>query len=306
MTGQILRQTFTAHKDGVELALYRACPADSPPASGRPVLLLVHGSSISALPTYDLTVPGAGEYSVMNVFAGYGFDVWALDCENYGRSSRTTGNSDIQSGANDILAALDVVRAETGVAEYSLFGESSGALRVALFTKQHPGRVSNLILSAYTYTGEGSPTLSKRAQDIETFRKNSRRTRDRKMIESIFTRDMPGTSHPGVAAAIADVELGFGEEVPTGTYLDMVANLPIVDPKDLAVPVLMVTGEFDGISTVDDLLAFYRGLASSDKQFLILPATAHSVVWAKNRQIFWYAMRSFLQRPAWEPVAGKA
>jgi pimeloyl-ACP methyl ester carboxylesterase len=301
MNEHVLRQTFTAKKGDVELALYRACLPD-PPSPGRPVLFLVHGSSISALPTYDLTVAGAGEYSVMNVFADYGFDVWAVDCENYGRSTRTSGNSDIQSGANDILAALEVVRAETGVGECSIFGESSGALRAALFAKQHPERVSNLILSAYTYTGEGSPTLSKRALDVETFRTHSRRTRDRKMIESIFTRDMPGTSHPGVAAAIAEIELVFGEEVPTGTYLDMVANLPIVDPKELSVPVLMVTGEFDGISTVNDLLAFYRGLSSSDKQFLILPATAHSVVWAKNRQIFWYAMRSFLQRPGWEPI----
>ena len=29
-----------------------------------PVLFLVHGSSVSALPSFDLTVPGAGEYEV--------------------------------------------------------------------------------------------------------------------------------------------------------------------------------------------------------------------------------------------------
>jgi len=37
-----------------------------------PVLFLVHGSSNSSRSSFDLTVPGRGEYSVMNVFASYG------------------------------------------------------------------------------------------------------------------------------------------------------------------------------------------------------------------------------------------
>lgn len=299
----IERGVYTAVKGDVQLALYRARLSEVPMRGRRPVLVLVHGSSISALPTFDLSVPGAGEYSVMNVFAEYGYDVWALDCENYGRSSRTDGTSDISSGADDIAAALDVIERESGQRAVSLFGESSGALRAALFARRFPERVANLILSAYTYTGKGSSTLAKRAQDMEIYRNTSRRKRDRAMIDSIFTRDKPGTSHPGVPDAIAAAELPYGEQVPTGTYLDMVAHLPIVDPAELGCPVLMVTGEFDGISTVDDLLEFYAGLHSNDKQFVLFPATAHSVVWGKNRQLFWHAMRSFLERPVHDPVS---
>ncbi len=296
-------KTYTAHKGEVEIAVYRKRAGE--PNSGQaplPVLLLVHGSSISALPTYDLTVPGAGEYSVMNVFAGYGYDVWALDCENYGRSSRTSGTSDIAGGAADILATLELVERETGVTRAHIFGESSGALRAALFAVTHPERAGRLVLSAYTHTGKGSPTLAKRALDIERFKANPRRTRDQAMIESIFQRDKPGTSVPGVAAAIGAVELTFGDQVPTGTYLDMVENLPIVDPAQLRSPVMMITGEFDGISTMEDLLDFYAQVGSSDKQFIIMPATAHSVVWAKNRQLFWHWMRAFLTEPEYEPV----
>jgi pimeloyl-ACP methyl ester carboxylesterase len=303
MAASIWANTYTAHKGDVELAVYRKrAGAPVPGAAPLPVLLLVHGSSISALPTYDLTVPGAGEYSVMNVFAGYGFDVWALDCENYGRSSRTSGTSDIASGAADIDAVLDLVRRETGAERAHIFGESSGALRAALFAVEHPERTDRLVLSAYTHTGKGSPTLAKRALDIERFRANPRRTRDQAMIDSIFQRDKPGTSVPGVAAAIGAVELTFGDQVPTGTYLDMVENLPVIDPARLQAPVMMITGEFDGISTMEDLLDFYAQTGSADKQFIIMPATAHSVVWAKNRQLFWHWMRAFLTEPAFEPV----
>ena len=76
--------------------------------------------------------------------------------------------------------------------------------------------------------------------------------------------------------AIIAVEMKFGDTIPTGTYLDMAANLPIVDPKKVLSPVLMIRGEFDGNSTNDDLLDFYRQLPNGDRQFVILPQTAHS------------------------------
>jgi pimeloyl-ACP methyl ester carboxylesterase len=295
--------TYTAAKGAVELAAYRKrATAPQPGEAPLPVLLLVHGSSNSALPTYDLTVPGAGEYSLMNVFADHGFDVWAFDCENYGRSSRTAGNSDIASGAADVHAVLDLVRRETGNERAHLFGESSGALRAARFAASHPERVDRLVLGGYTYTGQGSPTLAKRALDLEKFKANPRRLRDQAMIDSIFLRDKPGTSEPGVPAAVGAIELTFGNEVPTGTYIDMIENLPIVEPEALRGPVMMITGEYDGIASMDDLLAFYRKLSGTEKQFVVLPATAHSLVWSKNRQLLWHWLRAFLTEPAYDPV----
>jgi len=296
-------QSYSAHKGTVELALYRKrSVAPQPGEIALPVLVLVHGSSNSAQPTYDLTVPGAGEYSLMNVFAGYGFDVWSFDCENYGRSARTAGNSDIASGAADIAAVLALIERETGATRAHLFGESSGALRAALFAAQHPERVDRLALGGYTYTGKGSPTLAKRALDLERFKASPRRKRDQAMIDSIFSRDKPGTSEPGVPAAVGAIELTFGEEVPTGTYVDMIENLPIVEPEQLRGPVMLITGEYDGIASPDDLLEFYRKLTGVEKQFIVLPATAHSLVWSKNRQLLWHWLRAFLSEPAYTPV----
>ena len=61
-----------------------------------------------------------------------------------------------------------------------------------------PERVNRLVLAAFTYTGEGSPTLADRAKQVEFYRTHNRRPRDREMIRSIFTRDKPGTSDPAV------------------------------------------------------------------------------------------------------------
>src|SRR3974377_2103063 len=56
-----------------------------------------------------------------------------------------------------------------------------------------------------------------------------------------------------------------------------------------------------GNSTDDDLLAFFRHLANGDRQYVILPSTAHSQGFSKNRQLLWYVMQNFLAAPA--PVA---
>jgi alpha-beta hydrolase superfamily lysophospholipase len=234
----------------------------------------------------------------MNVFAEYGFDVWTMDHENYGHSSRTEGNFDIASGVEDLKVALELVAHETGRRKCHLFGESSGALRAAAYATVKPERVDRLVLSAFTYKGEGSPTLAKRAEAVDYYRTHNRRLRDRDMIRSIFTRDKPGTSDPAIGEFLADQELKFGDQVPTGTYLDMTANLPVVDPLKVLSPVLLLRGEYDGIASVDDLAAFYKQLPGGDRQFVILPATAHSVVLGSNRQLFWHVMRAFLTMPA--------
>jgi pimeloyl-ACP methyl ester carboxylesterase len=292
---------YWAKKGDVPLYIFRKRLGEPKPGEApRPVLFLVHGSSVTWR-TFDIDAPGHGEYSLMNVFARWGYDVWTMDHENYGKSGRTSSNSDIASGAQDLKAAMEVVVRETGQQQADFMGESSGALRAGLYATIEPERVGRLVLAAFTYKGTKSPTLEKRAERLEYFRTHNMRKRDRAEIESIFTRDKPGTTDPAVGKVFADVELQYGDQVPTGTYLDMTANLPVVDPKKVQSPVLLIRGEYDGIATVDDVFDFYRQLPTGDKQLIVLPNTAHSVAVAINRQLFWHAMHEFLTMP--KPVA---
>ena len=296
--GEIWTSEYWTKKGDVPLYIFRK-RVGAPKAGDapRPVLFLVHGSSVTWR-IFDLDTPGHGEYSMMNVFARWGFDVWTMDHENYGKSGRTSGNSDVASGAQDLKAAMPVVAKETGLQKVHFMGESSGALRAALYATIEPEHVDRLVLAAFTYKGTESPTLQKRAEQLEYYRTHNMRRRDRVMIESIFTRDKPGTTDPAVGKILADVELEFGDQVPTGTYLDMTANLPVFDPAKVRAPVLLVRGEHDGIATVEDLFDFYRQLPHGDKQLVILPNTAHSVAVAINRHLFWHAVRGFLDMPA--------
>ena len=275
-------------------------PGDKP----KPVLFMVHGSSNSTRSSYDLDVPGSEEYSFMNVIARYGYDVWTMDHDGYGHSDSSGNNSDIDSGVEDLKAAMPVVLKETGAEKVHFYGTSSGAIRAGAYANAHPERVERLILCAFTYKGTGSPEMARRKARADELRANPRRKRDAAMIRSIFTRDgHPGAVDPAVPEAIVAAEAPFGDTIPTGTYLDMAVNLPKVDPKKVLCPVLMLRGVWDGNSTDQDLLDFFVQLPNADRQFVILPETAHSPGYGKNRHLLWYAVTNFLGAPPVVPTA---
>ena len=290
---------YWAQKGGVKLNLWRKrIGAPSAGEAPRPVVFLVHGSSNSARSSYDLTVPGKGEYSLMNVLAGFGYDVWTMDHDGYGRSGSSGNNSDIASGVEDLRAAMVVVERETGRRQAHFYGTSSGGIRAGAFAQAEPDRIGRLALCAFTYKGNGAAEIERRQKNIAELRASPRRKRDVAMIRSIFTRDgHPDYYDPAMVEALIADEMPFGNEIPSGTYIDMAANLPIVDPTKIQSPVLMLRGEFDGNSTNEDLLDFYRQLPNGDRQFVILPRTAHSSGYSKNRHLLFYALRNFFAAP---------
>jgi pimeloyl-ACP methyl ester carboxylesterase len=291
-------QDYWAQKGDVKLYMFRkrlgAPAADEAP---KPVLFLVHGSSFSGPTGFDLHVPGKTDYSLMEKFAEYGYDVWTIDHEGYGKSDSTDGNSPIAEGVRDLKAGLDVVIRETGQASLAYYGSSSGALRAAAFAEQYPDHVNNLVLDAFVWTGKDAPTLIERAKKMDIWTASNIRTVDKPFFLSIFTRDLPGTSEEGVGEALADIELAICDSVPTGTYVDMCANLPVCDPTKVQCPVLIIRGEHDGVATEEDLLSYFNLLPNRNKQFAIVAGQAHVSHLGVNRARFWHIMRQFLAMP---------
>ena len=135
-SGEIWSKDYWARKGDVKLNLWRK--RIGAPRSGEaalPIVFLVHGSSNSTRSTYDLTVPGKGEYSLMNVLARYGYDVWTMDHDGYGYSGSSGNNSDIASGVEDLKAAMPVVLKETGQQKAHFYGTSSGGIRAAAYAQ---------------------------------------------------------------------------------------------------------------------------------------------------------------------------
>jgi pimeloyl-ACP methyl ester carboxylesterase len=77
----------------------------------------------------------------------------------------------------------------------------------------------------------------------------------------------------------------------------MCANLPVVDPRKIQCPVLIVRGEHDGIAAEADLLDFFALLPHKDKQFVFLPGQAHVGPLGTNRHRFFHVLHAFLTMP---------
>ena len=216
-------------------------------------------------------------------------DAVVLAAHDEGRRRDFLGIADRQIGAHvDIGAGWHgVVELEDGVGERLDDDIIGGA-----------GMVARLALDAMVWTGEGSPTLAERGKRLPEFRAKNRRPIDRKFVRSIFERDHPGTADDVVIEAFADAILKLDDSVPTGTYVDMCANLPVCDPAQITVPTLIMRGEYDGIASFADLVKFFERLPNPDKQFAVMPGIAHASFHQKNYAICYHILESFFSQPA--------
>jgi pimeloyl-ACP methyl ester carboxylesterase len=297
-------QTLPGHehwldKNGVKLFLWEKRRAPGTDYAG--TILFIHGSSWASLATFDLqNVPGRPDSSVMDWFGARGFDTWCLDNEGYGRSDKHRDSQfGIEVGAEDIEVATAYILKVRKLDNLLLYGISSGALKSALFTQAHPERVARLALDAFVWTGKDSPTLAERRKTVPALLAGgNRRPFDRKVIQSVFDRDLPGTAEQTLIDAFAEESLKWDDSVPVGTYVDMSMKLPLVDPEKIIVPTVLMRGQYDGIAGIQDLYDFFARLPHPDKQFAHMPGVAHASFQQTNYRIVYHVLHSFFTQPA--------
>ena len=288
---------WTTKEGGVKLFMFEKCAGD--PAKTIGTILFVHGSSMAGQPTFDLQVPGRPDSSVMDFFARQNYDCWCVDMEGYGRSTKDRdNNAPIAYGADDCFAAATYIEKLRGKRPLLVYGISSGALRAALFAQRHPEMVARVALDAMVWTGQGSPTLAERRKKLPEFQTRNRRPIDKAFIHSVFDRDHPGTAEENVIDAFADAVTALDDSVPTGTYVDMCSRLPVVDPEKITVPTLIMRGQWDGIASFEDLIAFFSKLPNPDKQFTVMPGISHASFQQKNYALVYHILASFFSQPA--------
>jgi pimeloyl-ACP methyl ester carboxylesterase len=137
--------------------------------------------------------------------------------------------------------------------------------------------------------------LEKRREGLPFLLKNTRRLIDRDTLEKGVCGDYPAGFDPSVVRACAIEQIALGDSVPTGTFLDMCVNLPIIDPLAIRMPTLVLRSEYDGIATDEDLLEFFARLPNRDKQFIVSPSLGHSSILGLQRHRVWNALEAFLR-----------
>ena len=86
--------------------------------------------------------------------------------------------------------------------------------------------------------------------------------------------------------------------MPTGTYVDMCSKLPLLEPKNILAPTIILRGEYDGIASMEDLIRFYELLPNMNKQFSVMRGISHASFQQKNYMMVYHILNAFYTMPA--------
>jgi alpha-beta hydrolase superfamily lysophospholipase len=265
--------------DGHPLALW-----EKRPESPRAAVLLVHGRTWSALPNFDLQVPGMNR-SVMEGFAAAGYAAYALDLRGYGASARdATGWLTPERAAQDVRIALAWIRkANPGFeAAPALVGYSRGSSVALLLAQAHPEAISSLVLY-------GFPIVPAPAQPPSPEPRREATTASAAASDFIT----PGAVPQAVIDAYVRQALQSDPVRSDWRNEEQFA----FDPARVRVPTLLIYGANDPRYGSEQLGTFFRNLATPDRALVVLPAADHAAH-VENAQPAWlHAILAFIAQP---------
>ena len=291
-------------------------------ALGDRVVLFVHGAGTPAEVAFD--VPHQ-DYSWMAFLARAGFDVFSMDTEGYGRSTRPSPMNDpcnlakdrrapfvtapcepsyphqlttIQSDWNDINAAIDYVRALRHVDRVSLFAWSLGGPRAGGYAAQHPEKVNKLVLLAPAYN-RSSPASPPAKLPPEGVPMNTQ-SHD----EFIANWDRQVGCPDQYDHATSDVvwsELLASDPVGA-TWGPGVRRAPATavwgwnqaTVAKMTAPTLLVAGAHDKQVSPDRVRELFTDLGATEKVFLDLACSSHNAMWERNHLLLFRASLEWL------------
>ena len=260
------------------------------------IIVLCHGSATAGKESFDLQVPGKPTYSLMDVLAQNGFDVFALDVRGFGRSTHPDGHMTTAEASQDLSAVVDYVLKLRKVQTVNLLGWSWGTQYGGMFVMSHPDKVEKYI--SYAQMHINSPDIAKRRPRIDVFRQNAYVTiPEAGWKPRFYSMAPPEVSDPEVVNAFAKVAAQVEVKSPTGPQLDMVTIMPMLNPRLMPVPVMIIHGQYDDVADLDGLLPFFAQLPNPRKEYVIVPDAGHMMHLQKGHLIFQHDVIAFFSAP---------
>lgn len=309
----------TAHLYVREVSL--AKPAG--PSKG--VVLFVHGAGTPAEVSFD--VP-AGDFSWMAYLARAGFDVFSMDLEGYGRSTRPPAMADpcnlpsaqqpqfipgqikaacphsftgpittMGSDWTDIGAVVDKLLADHHVKQLALIAWSQGGPRTGGYVAAHPDKVSRLVVLAPAYNPD-MPTLA--PDPLPAGDPMNTQSQTEFMANWDRQAPCPGQYAPATAASVWSELVASDSLGKTwGTGVRRAPNVPSwgfnkATVARITTPYLMVSGEHDKQVDPARVRQLYGDIGSTQKVFVDLACSSHNAMWEKNHLLLFKASLDWL------------
>ncbi len=264
--------------------------------AGKTVVVLAHGSATAGRESFDLQVPGKPTYSLMDVLAQNGFDVFALDTRGFGRSTHPDGHMTTLEASQDLNAVVDYVLKLRGIQKVNLLGWSWGAQYCGMFVMAHPEKISKYV--SYAQMHVNSPDIAKRRPMIQTYREKPYIVIPETGWKPRFTSmTPPEVNDSEVVDAFAKAAAQVEVKTPTGPQLDMVTIMPMLNPRLMPVPIMIIHGEYDDVADLQGLLPFFQQLPNPYKRYVVIPDAGHMMHLQRSHRLFQHEVISFFTVP---------
>jgi pimeloyl-ACP methyl ester carboxylesterase len=258
------------------------------PRSPRAAILLLHGRTWSALPNFDLQVPGERR-SVMDRLRARGYATFALDMRGYGATPRDgSGWLTPHRASDDVATVLRWIAANAVPRRDKpyLLGYSRGSVVAHLCAQRFPEILSGLVLFGYG-----------RDPDL----------------------NVPVANEPADPARLPNTTTAAASDFRTPTAISRIAVVTYVkqalrtdpvkvdwrylhefnelDPHAIKVPTLIIQGEHDPIAPTAIQAKLYTRLGTPDRMWVTLGQSDHAAHVEDSQHGFVHAVISFIQAP---------
>lgn len=276
----ITRHTVDA--DGHPIVVWEKSPSEA-----RGAIVLLHGRTWSALPNFDLQVPGE-KLSLMDGLVEAGYAAFAVDFRGYGQTPRDeTGWLTPDRTARDLKATLEHVQLLIGSAPSpALFGWSRGSKVAQLTVQRWPELVSSLVFFGYSPTFAGAPL----ADDEENTRPARAPNTTANAAGDFIT---PGSISQ---LAIDTYVTSALKADPVRTDWGHAIEWDELDAAKVRVPTLLLHAEFDPIATPEQRRSLFDSLGTPDREAIEIQGGDHMAFLESCRSDFLTALVGFLDR----------
>ena len=265
-------------------------------AAGKPIIVLAHGSATAGKESFDLQVPGKPTYSLMDVLAQNGFDVFAPDVRGFGRSTHPDGHMTTLEASQDLNAVVDYILKLRGGTKVNLLGWSWGTQYGGMFVMAQPAKVAKYI--SYAQMHVNSPDIAKRRPRVDVFRRDAYISIPEAGWKPRFYSMTPADANDtAVVDAYAKAAVQVEVKSPTGPQLDMVTIMPMINPRLMPVPMMIIHGQYDDVADLEGLLPFFRSLPNPSKQYIVVPDAGHMMHLQKGHRLFQHQVIAFFGAP---------
>lgn len=261
---------------------------------GKPLVVLAHGSATAGRESFDLQVSEKPLYSLMDFLASEGFDVFAPDVRGFGRSTKPEGHMTTAEAAEDLNAAVDYILKLRGTGKVNLLCWSWGTQYGGMFAMANPHKIFKYV--SYAQMHNDSPDIARRRPKIPAYRKSAYVTIPEEGWKGRFYSMTPAEANePEVINEYARSASRAELKTPTGPQLDMVTMMPMVNPRLITVPSMIIHGEYDDVADMDGLIPFFLKLTNPYKRYVIIPDAGHMMHLQKGRVKFQQEISGFFK-----------